>query len=41
VTPKTFNLFFNQLRKDAAKGFRSELDVVLMQQAGETDSTGH
>jgi type III restriction enzyme len=32
-TPKAFNAFFNQLRKDQAKGFRSELDVVLMQQS--------
>lgn len=29
LTPKSFNKFFIQLRKDDAKGFRSELDVVL------------
>lgn len=37
LTPKAFNRFFNQLRKDQAKGFRSELDVVLIQEAGEAD----
>lgn len=29
LSPKSFNRFFIQLRKDEAKGFRSELDVVL------------
>lgn len=29
LTPKSFNKFFIQLRQDDAKGFRSELDVVL------------
>ena len=29
LTPKNFNIFFIKLRKDDAKGFRSELDVVL------------
>lgn len=31
LTPKDFNKFFIKLRKDEAKGFRSELDVVLGQ----------
>lgn len=29
LSPKSFNRFFIQLRKNEAKGFRSELDVVL------------
>ena len=29
LTPKDFNKFFIKLRKDDARGFRSELDVVL------------
>ena len=29
LTPKSFNKFFIQLRKDEAKDFRSDLDVVL------------
>ena len=29
LTPKDFNKFFIKLRKDDAKDFRSELDVVL------------
>jgi len=29
LTPKSFNRFFIQVRKDAAQGFRSELDVTL------------
>lgn len=29
LTPKSFNRFFIQLRKDKAEGFRSELDVAL------------
>jgi type III restriction enzyme len=37
LTPKAFNRFFNQLRKDRAKGFRSELDVVLVQDGGESE----
>lgn len=37
LTPKAFNRFFNQLRKDQAKGFRSELDVVFIQNAGGED----
>jgi type III restriction enzyme len=31
LTPKSFNRFFIQLRKNEATGFRSELDVVLAQ----------
>lgn len=31
LTPKAYNRFFIQLRKDDAGGFRSELDVVLGQ----------
>jgi type III restriction enzyme len=31
LTPKSFNRFFIQLRKNDAVGFRSELDVVLAQ----------
>lgn len=38
LTPKAFNRFFNQVRKDQSKGFRSELDVVLIQEAGEINS---
>jgi len=34
LTPKSFNRFFIQLRKDEAKGFRSELDVRLSQPNG-------
>jgi type III restriction enzyme len=30
LTPKSFNLFFQHLRDGKIKGFRSELDVVLM-----------
>jgi type III restriction enzyme len=37
LTPKAFNPFFNQLRKNQANGFRSDLDVVLMRQSGESD----
>lgn len=29
LTPKSFNRFFTLLRKDEAKGFRSDLDVVM------------
>ena len=29
LTPKSFNRFFMLLRKDGAKGFRSELDIAL------------
>jgi len=32
LTPKDFNKFFIKLRKDEAKGFRSELDIVLSTQ---------
>lgn len=35
LTPKDFNKFFIKLRKDEAKGFRSELDVVLGQTKNE------
>jgi type III restriction enzyme len=35
LTPKDFNKFFIKLRKDDAKGFRSELDVVLGQAENE------
>jgi type III restriction enzyme len=31
LTPKSFNRFFIQLRKNNVKGFRSELDVLLGQ----------
>lgn len=31
IAPKDFNRFFIKLRKDEAKGFRSELDIVLGQ----------
>ena len=32
LTPKDFNKFFIKLRKGEAKGFRSELDIVLANQ---------
>lgn len=34
LTPKSFNRFFIKLRKDEARGFRSELDVRLSQPNG-------
>jgi hypothetical protein len=33
LTPKDFNKFFIKLRKGEAKGFRSELDIVLAEAA--------
>jgi type III restriction enzyme len=38
LTPKSFNRFFIQLRKDDAKGFRSELDVVLGEESKATET---
>lgn len=35
LTPKSFNRFFIQLKNDEAKGFRSELDIVLGQGDGD------
>ena len=35
LTPKDFNKFFIKLRKNEAKGFRSELDIVLGQTKNE------
>ncbi len=39
LTPKDFNKFFIKLRKDEAKGFRSELDIVLAQGGAESRQT--
>ena len=38
LTPKSFNKFFIQLRTDQALGFRSDLDVVLIQSGGERET---
>jgi type III restriction enzyme len=35
LTPKDFNKFFIKLRKDDARGFRSELDIVLAEKGHE------
>jgi type III restriction enzyme len=40
LTPKDFNKFFIKLRKDEARGFRSELDVVLAQQPTPNEKKG-
>ncbi len=34
LTPKAYNLFFQLLRNDQAKGFRSELDIILSKTNG-------
>ena len=34
LSPKSYNRFFQSLREGTAEGFRSELDVVLMQRSG-------
>lgn len=41
LTPKSFNRFFIQLRRDDAEGFRSELDVVFSQEGSEEQAIGH
>jgi len=38
LTPKSFNKFFIQLRTDQAVGFRSDLDVVLIQGGGASET---
>jgi len=38
LTPKSFNRFFIQLKNDEAKGFRSELDIVLGQGEGDNSA---
>ena len=38
LTPKSFNKFFIQLRTDQAVGFRSDLDVVLIQDGGASET---
>lgn len=40
LSPKSFNLFFQLLREDAANGFRSELDVALHSTGGRNAMDG-
>lgn len=41
LSPKSYNRFFQLVREDKAMGFRSELDVVLLQQSRANGMSGH